>query len=132
MNFSKVFFGITACFLAASLTGCVVESAPPPPEGSITVDVTINDTHDPNLCGALGVDQIEVDILDAAGLVASKGTICENFGLTIEGIPEGTYEVQVLLLDPGGHQVGNAGVSTGADVVGGTDLTVAIDFATTP
>ena len=134
MNFSKVFFGLTTCLLAASLSGCVVESSSPPPprDGSITVDVTINNTHDPNLCAALGVDSIEVNILDSAGVAATASTICEDFGLTIAGLPEGNYDVEVLLLDAGGHQVGDAGTSANADVIGGTDLKVSIDFETVP
>lgn len=130
MNFSKVFFGLTACLLAASLSGCFVESSapPPPPEGSITVDTTIEETTDPALCAALGVDRIEVTILDAGGVVDTVTTPCETFGITIEGLPEGTYEAEVMLLDAFGNQMSDIVVFQGADVVGGTDFGISIDF----
>src|SRR5215217_5276523 len=71
MNFSKVFFGLTACLFAASLTGCIIESTPPPPErvGSISVDVTIEGTTSPTICGLVGADRINVTIVDTGVVV---------------------------------------------------------------
>ena len=122
MNFSKAFFGLTACLLAASLTGCVIESTPA--TGSITVDVTIEGTSSATICDLVGADRIDVTIVG----VKSAQAPCGNFGLTFEGLPEGFYDAQVVLLDINGVEISDTVVVQDADVVGNTDFHISVDF----
>jgi len=134
MNFSKVFFGLAACLLAASQSGCIVTSSSPPPPagvGSISVDVTIGNSTDPAACDLVAVTDIEVSLFDAGGLLKTVTTDCENFGLTFDGLPEGGYDVQVLLLDFDGHQVSDTATAP-ADVIANTEVHVPIDFEIVP
>jgi hypothetical protein len=132
MNFSKAFFGLTACLFAASLTGCVIrETSPPPPPdrvGSITVDVTIQGTNDPTICSILGVDRIDVTIVEAGSVISSAQAPCGEFGLTFTGLPEGFYDAEVVLLDTAGFEVSDIVIVQDADVVANTDFQITVDF----
>lgn len=131
MNLSKVLFGLTTCFFAASLSGCFFgNSSPPPPSfGSISVDVTIEESNSPSACSFAAADQIEVTLIDAAGnVVTTVSTPCETFGMTIDNLPEGRYEAEVLLLDVFGHAVSDILVFADADVIGDTELQINADF----
>ena len=54
---------------------------------------------------------------------------CQDFGVTVDGLPEDTYEVDVALVDAAANQVSDTVTISDAAVVGGTDLTVSIDFS---
>lgn len=135
MNFSKVLLGLGGCVLISSLSGCFVEPASGSPApavyyGSITVDYTIEGSVHPSECAFANADQIEIAIRDSAGVFTTVNSPCENFGVTIDRLPEGTYEVDTTLLDTAGRAVSDTLVFPGADVVENTDLLVNVDFPT--
>src|SRR5215471_16142370 len=102
MNLSKVFLGLAGCLLAASLNGCVVVADDSGSGlGSITVDLTIKETDDPTVCddSDVQVDEIEFTLVDDLGHTVKQKTLpCGTFSLTFDGVPEGTYDVEMVLL----------------------------------
>lgn len=126
MKLSKVLSGLAGFVLAAaSLTGCVIVDDD---DGSLTVATTIDGSHDPWECFAHDVSGIAVSVEDEAGLVLDAVGDCDDFGLTIDGLSEGYYDVDVWLVDFDGYAMSDIVRVEGVDVLDGLDTLVEVDF----
>ena len=126
MNLTKVSCGLTGCLFAALLSGCVVvtDSSEPDP-GTIDVNITIDGDDDVFVCSDFLVDEIEVVIIGHNEFAAT--TDCDDLGITLDGVPPGTYDVQVTLL-AGGRQVSDPGVARDVRVFSGGLVSIDVNF----
>ncbi|WP_437724956.1 hypothetical protein [Sorangium sp. So ce861] len=129
MKLSKVLSGLAGCVLStASLTGCIIVDGDDD-DGSLTVAMTIDGSDDSWECFDHDVSGLAVSVEDEAGfLVAEEAVDCEDFGLTIGGLPEGYYDVEVWLVDFDGHAISDIVRVEGVDVLDGHDTLVDVDF----
>src|SRR5690242_4855902 len=94
-----------ACLALVTSMGCggtettVVQS---PSDGTLTLDWTINGTHDPAQCnqGAVATIDITVDTIDGASAGEFQQD-CGAFATTIT-LPPGSYTASAVLLDASG------------------------------
>jgi len=110
-------------FVLVASSACIVAAAGPPPvvaapsDGAIAFDWSFaGDTS----CVDADVSDLDVDIVDPGSgdvVVSDHGEVCSGAGLTISGVPEGSYDVDLTAFDPRGNAI-FAG-SFGVDVVGG-------------
>ncbi|WP_437610140.1 hypothetical protein WMF20_01775 [Sorangium sp. So ce834] len=128
MKLSKVLSGLAGCVLStASLTGCIIVDGDD--DGSLTVSMTIDGSDAAWECFDHDVSGLAVSVEDEAGfLVAEEVTDCEDFGLTIGGLSEGYYDVEVWLVDFDGHTISDIVRVEGVDVLDGHDTLVDVDF----
>jgi hypothetical protein len=127
-------WGKSCVLLAAgALTqGCsasVAVTPPPPGAGTAILDWTINETKDPGECAANGAATFRVSLVGSAG--ASAGTFlqdCTAFATTIDGLLPDTYTGSANLLDTGGGPRTTSVSLAPFGVIGGTTVTVAVDF----
>ena len=120
--------------LTAGAAGCTVTTESPPPaqvvvaDGTLTVDWTIDEAKDSNLCAQSSTDTIEVRVTDAAG--GSAGTYeqsCDAFATSIS-LPPGDYSATAVLLDGGGAVRTTTVSMSPFSIHGGDELVVPIDF----
>ncbi|WP_437814000.1 hypothetical protein [Sorangium sp. So ce1078] len=132
MKLSKVLSGLAGCVLAAaSLTGCVIvdhdDGHAHYTGGSITVALTIDGSDDPWECFDHDVSGIAVSVEDEDFVVQEVGD-CDDLGLTIDGLYEGYYDVDVWLVDFDGYAISDIVRVEGVDVLDGLDTVVEVDF----
>ncbi|WP_437317587.1 hypothetical protein [Sorangium sp. So ce385] len=134
MKLSKVLSGLAGCVLAsASLTGCIIVADDDDhvhvTSGSLTVTMTIDGSDDAWECFDHDVSGLAVSVEDEAGfLVAEEVVDCEDFGLTIGGLSDGYYDVDVWLVDFDGYTISDIVRVEGVDVLEGHDTLVDVDF----
>ncbi|WP_437571017.1 hypothetical protein [Sorangium sp. So ce542] len=134
MKFSKVLSGLAGCVLAsASLTGCIIVADDDDhvhvASGSLTVTMTIDGSDDAWECFDHDVSGLAVSVEDEAGFLVAEGAVdCEDFGLTIGGLSDGYYDVDVWLVDFDGYTISDIVRVEGVDVLDGHDTLVDVDF----
>jgi hypothetical protein len=112
---------VSCALLFAS--SCVVATTPPPPvvvaptTGALSFDWSFGgDTS----CVDADVSDLDIDVLDAVTgdvVVSDHGEPCTGAGITITGIPAGTFDVDVTAFDPRGNAIFAGSFS--ADIVAG-------------
>jgi hypothetical protein len=117
--------------LAALLaTGCVVEHGgpPPPDDGTLRVDWTVDGSPDPNLCNQANAMTLDLAVYDDGGnSVGDFQTDCAAFAITV-GLAPGRYSASARLLDSG-NGVRTTTVDISPFVIdSNTELDVPIDF----
>jgi hypothetical protein len=111
------------------LPGCVVGvehdhgSAP----STLTVDWTIDGTHNPSECRQGDTPSILIQVLTRRDNVFEREFDCEESSVTFDIAP-GTYIVSATLLDPGGRDATTTVDSDEFDLLYDDDYTVNIDF----
>ncbi|WP_437983895.1 hypothetical protein [Sorangium sp. So ce117] len=134
MKLSKVLTGLAGCVLAtASLTGCIVVDHDDDHDhltrGSLTVALTIDGSDDPWACFDHDVSGVAVSVEDEDGfLVLDAVGDCDDLGLTIDGLSEGYYDVDVWLVDFDGDAMSDIVRVESVDVLDGADTLVEVDF----
>ncbi|WP_437726376.1 hypothetical protein [Sorangium sp. So ce861] len=122
MKRSKLFPSLAGCVLAAtSLTGCSSR-------GSLTVALTINDSHDTRECFNHRVSGLVVSVEDEAGSVVTAHGYCEDRSLTIDDLSEGQYDVEVWLEVFDGQATSKIVRVKDVDVLDGRDTLVEVNF----
>jgi hypothetical protein len=120
-----------ALALAAALAGgCVVErGAPPPPDdGTLKVDWTVDGSPDANLCNQANASTFDLTVYDDGGnVVGDFQTDCAAFAITV-GLAPGGYSADARLLDSG-NGVRTTTVAISPFVIdSNTELDVPVDF----
>ncbi len=125
----------TWCALVAFAGACGGTAAPPPPVrgvGTAIFDWTVDGTKDPAACTATGAATFQVSLFDSAGgFVGAWAQDCAAFAVQLDGLLEGTYGGQAVLLDRAGHPRTTTIDLAPFLVVGGASVVVALDFPTT-
>jgi hypothetical protein len=81
----------------ACATGCVVNNTPP--DGTLTMQWTVDEATDPNLCSQGSAATFELTVYDPGGnAVGSFHTDCAAFVTTVQLAP-GSYSADARLLD---------------------------------
>ncbi|AUX39097.1 hypothetical protein SOCE26_004790 [Sorangium cellulosum] len=131
MKLSKMLSGLTGCMLAAaSLSGCIIVDNDDdyPSSGSLTVEMTVDGSDHSFQCFDYDVDGLAVMIEDGAGYVTEAIVDCDDFGLTIDNLPAGYYDVSAWLTDFDGFSKSDIVVVPDVEVFDGLDTVVDVDF----
>jgi hypothetical protein len=132
MNY-RVLLGL---FLA-SAPGCTVDAAGDGggdrapvgvSSGSLVLDWTIDGSKDPEQCDQSASDTIDITVTASDGSPAGEfQQSCRALATTIDLAP-GSYSAEVVLLDSSGHDRTTSLHVRSFDILGGDQLSVAIDF----
>jgi len=99
------------------------------PTGTAIMDWTIDGNKDPSQCRATGAATFHVALYGSNGAFAGEYVQdCTTFATTIDGLAADTYTGNADLLDSGGSARTTSVNLQPFDVVGGTSITVALDF----
>jgi hypothetical protein len=85
-------------------TACTVQTtAAPPPMGQLTLDWTIDESTDPNLCAQSSSTSLHVHVVDEAnGIAVGDFAFDCTAGVGTIELDQGTYEAQAWLEDSSG------------------------------
>jgi len=125
---------IWAAFVALSVvcSSCAVETGPSTMvvagDGTLTVDFTVDESTNPNLCDAEGAASIEVDVFTRGGASIAQVVDSCRAGVTSVGLPPGSFDGTALLLDAGDRPITTAVDLGPIRIYGGDELVVPIDF----
>jgi len=125
---------IGAAVLPVLLSACTAEVGggiaitPGADEGSLTVTWTVEGTDDPGACYDTGATEMELVVYDEDGArVTNTHSACDDFAVTLT-LPEGRYSADATLVDPNNESISTTLPMNRLDIVGGSDLSVDIDF----
>ena len=113
----------TAIVAALALSGCVVsagvDAGPGPGDGAITTEWSIGGAYGGSVCFDNYVSDIDIAIYDTrSGKFVTEVTFpCDAYAGTIDGLPDGVYDVEAFLID---ETYGDAATTTA--VVGAVDV----------
>jgi len=117
---------------ALQLSGCFVVADDGPasaPVGTLTVDWSIDGRHSSFDCTDFGVDRLELVIYDESGdEVDEVEPFCESFTVSLD-LVEGSYFADVTLVDSADRSATLTKTLDAIDIIGGTDLDIAVDFS---
>jgi len=129
-----------ACFALGS-TGCFFEAstdagpappppvAPPPLAGSLTVQWTVDEVTDPNVCIMGNASTLDIVLTTAGGGFAGEFQgACTAFTTTISSLAPGDYAASARLLDAGGRPRTTIINLHPFTIVENTNLVVNLDF----
>lgn len=118
---------------AAGLSACVIDTRPGDgtvveDTGLVTMDITLDDSKDPDACYVYGATDIELVVYDVDGYEVARGYApCESFAISAE-LYDGLYSADLTLVDPANYAVSTTLIVDDVDVRGGTDLVIDVDF----
>lgn len=116
---------------ALTASGCIIEhhaSGWASDEGELTVEWTLDDSFDPRACRDFGARTVELLVHDWDGeLVADVQAHCDDFSLTID-LADGTYSIDVTLLDGSGRTASTTLPLDDVDVYAGDETFIPVDF----
>lgn len=111
---------------------CVVDSGPSTAvvagDGALTVDFTVDESTNPNVCDAEGAASIEVDVFSPGGAAVAQVVDACRAGVTSVGLPAGSFDGTAVLLDGAGHAITTAVDIGPVRIYGGDELVVELDF----
>jgi hypothetical protein len=113
--------------LAWSSTGCVVHDHRGSGDSTLTVEWTIDGSDDARACDDNDVRYAEVTVDGHDGYSNVFTEDCDRFGVDID-VPEGLYDVSVVLLDRGEHVITSTVDTDTIDLAYDDSDTVHVDF----
>jgi hypothetical protein len=116
------------CSVAACSSNSTAAPAPPPVEGTLTVDWTIDGSTDPDKCNQSAVTTIDIVVTRDDGSPA--GTFqqaCPTFATSIP-LAQGSYTARATLLDGNGVARTTSVAINPFTLAGNDELRVPIDF----
>jgi hypothetical protein len=116
------------CAFALAAASCTSSPPPPPVTGALIMQWTIDEVVDPNLCGATGAATMDLQFFTTLGDFAGEFTQpCAAFAATVQLVQD-TYTARATLLDAAGAPRTTTVNVAPFEIVGGTSLTIAVDF----
>ena len=114
------------------LPGCLFvddgEDRVPAPIGTLTVQWSIDGTHNPLDCADFDVDRLELSIYAPDGrLVEEVEPFCEDFAVSVD-LLDGLYTADVTLVDSFDNSATFTETLDSIDIIAGTDLAIDVDF----
>jgi hypothetical protein len=139
---------LLAC-VALVFAGCEVSTGhgddyqdstvPPPRSGSVgnvsggeadlSVEWTIEGSHDPGACDDYDADHASISIEDEVGVVDEVDVPCEAFGYDAPPLPAGTYWATIVLRDARNHDLTDEAETEERDLPPGASDYVSVDFS---
>jgi hypothetical protein len=121
----------TSLVALLQLPGCLFvddNDRRPAPIGTLTVQWSIDGTHNPLDCADLNVDRLEISIYSLDGrLVDEVEPYCESFAVSID-LVDGLYTADVTLVDSFDNAATFTETLDDIDIIAGTDLAIDVDF----
>jgi hypothetical protein len=120
------------CTLALAIAACGSSNGTPAPAtpvtGALIMQWSVDETTNPNLCNATGASTFDLQIFNGAGAFAGEFTqACSAFATSVQ-LVEDTYTARATLLDAAGTPRTTTVNVAPFTIVGGTSLTIAVDF----
>lgn len=141
MDSSKMCAALSSCALAvAGLSGCFITTdtgpgrAPSPPveTGSTKIDWTVAGSRRPVSCSQFGAYDLELTIYDRLRRpITQTSAPCSDFSLTVDDLPEGTYEAEAVLVDSRSREVSIVLPLHDVRITPDSTLTIDVDFPST-
>ena len=137
MSSIKIYAALSGCALAvAGLSGCFLmtdtrpgpEPVPPAETGSATIAWTVTGSRSPVSCSQFGAYDLELTVYDRFHRqITQRAAPCTDFTVTVN-LPEGTYEVEAVLVDSRSREVSTTFSREDVRVTPESNLTIEVDF----
>ena len=111
------------------LPGCLIvdDDNGRDPIGTLEVRWTIDGATDPLDCVDFSADRLELRVYEGGDLVDEVEPFCEDFGIAID-LFDGIYDGEATLVDSRDRAVTLTEPLDEIDIIGGTILTIDVDF----